>query len=109
MQRAVDQRDIGRFASAHAHGAESRGSDVDIADRKQLSPAEALAIQNISAEASQDLTLLQSLYSRYRANPNTGTLQNIEYLIQDTSQSLSALLQATHISNPALSSRITPR
>jgi hypothetical protein len=107
MQRAVDQRGIGRFASAHAHGAESRGSDVDIADRKQFSPAEALAIQNISAEASKDLTLLQSLYSRYKANPNAGTLQKIEYLIQDTSQSLPALLQAAHISNPALSSRIT--
>ena len=30
---------------------------------KQLSPAEALAIQNISAEASKDLPLLQSLYN----------------------------------------------
>jgi hypothetical protein len=73
---------------------------------KQISPAEALAIQNISAEASKDLTLLQSLYSQYKANPCADTLQKIESLIQDTSQSLSALLQAAHISNPALSSRI---
>ena len=74
---------------------------------KQINPAEALAIQNISAEASKDLTLLQSLYTQYKASPNADTLQKIESLIQDTSQSLPALLQAAHISNPALSSRIT--
>ena len=74
---------------------------------KQLNPAEALAIQNISAEASKDLTLLQSLYSKYKANPSADTLQKINSLIEDTSQSLPALLQAAHISNPALSSRIT--
>jgi hypothetical protein len=74
---------------------------------KQLSPAEALAIQNISAEASKDLTLLQSLYNQYKANPNLDTLQKIESLIQDTTQSLPALLQAAHINDPALSARIT--
>jgi len=31
---------------------------------KQISPAETLAIQNISAEASKDLTLLQSVYNQ---------------------------------------------
>jgi hypothetical protein len=36
---------------------------------KQLSPAEALAIQNISAEASKDLTFLQSLDNAYKASP----------------------------------------
>jgi hypothetical protein len=40
---------------------------------KQLSPAEALAIQNISAEASKDLTLLQSLYNAYKASPSADT------------------------------------
>ena len=74
---------------------------------KQLSPAEALAIQNISAEASKDLTLMQSLYSQYKANPSADTLQKIESLIQSTNQNLPALLQAAHISDPALSSRIT--
>ena len=74
---------------------------------KQLDPAEALAIQNISAEASKDLTLLQSLYSQYKANPNADTLQKIESLIQETTQSLPALLQAAHVSDPALSGRIT--
>ncbi len=74
---------------------------------KQLSPAEAMAIQNISAEASKDLTLLQALYNQYKANPNLDTLQKIESLIQDTSQNLPALLQAAHISDPALSARIT--
>jgi hypothetical protein len=74
---------------------------------KQLSPAEALAIQNLSAEASKDLTLMQSLYSQYKSNPSTDTLQKIESLIQSTNQNLPALLQAAHISDPALSSRIT--
>ena len=74
---------------------------------KQLTPAEALAIQNISAEASKDLTLLQALYNTYKANPSPDTLQKIESLIQDTSQNLPALLQAAHISDPALSARIT--
>jgi hypothetical protein len=55
---------------------------------KQRNPAEALAIQNISAEATKDLTLLQSLYSQYKANPSADTLQKIEVLIQDTSQNL---------------------
>ena len=74
---------------------------------KQLTPAEALAIQNISAEASKDLTLLQSLYNSYKTNPSADTLQKIESLIQDTNQNLPALLQAAHISDPALSARIT--
>src|SRR6478609_11644469 len=74
---------------------------------KQLTIAEALAIQNISAEASKDLTLLQALYNSYKTNPGTDTLQKIESLIQATNQNLPALLQAAHISDPALSARIT--
>ena len=74
---------------------------------KQLDPAQATAIQNISTEASKDLTLMQSLYSQYKASPNADTLQKITSLIQETSQSLPALLQAAHVSDPALSARIT--
>lgn len=74
---------------------------------KQLTPAEALAIQNISAEASKDLTLLHSLYNSYKTSPSSDTLQRIETLIQDTNQNLPALLQAAHIGDPALSARIT--
>ena len=74
---------------------------------KQLTPAEVQAIRNISAEASKDLTLLQALYNQYQANPSPDTLQKIEGLIQDINQSLLALLQAAHINNPALSTRIT--
>lgn len=74
---------------------------------KQLTPSEAQAIQNLSAEASKDLTLLQSLYNAYKVNPNTDTLQKIQSMIQETNQELPALLQAAHISDPALSARIT--
>lgn len=73
---------------------------------KQLTPAETLAIQNLSSEASKDLTLLQSLYNTYKASPSADTLQKIETLILDTNQNLPALLQAAHISDPALSTRI---
>jgi len=73
---------------------------------KQLTPAETLAIQNLSSEASKDLTLLQSLYNTYKTSPSADTLQKIESLIQDTNQNLPALLQAAHISDPALSARI---
>ena len=74
---------------------------------KQLTPAEALEIQNISAEASKDLTLLQALYTAYKTNPSADALQKIENMIQDTNQELPGLLQAAHISDPALSARIT--
>lgn len=75
--------------------------------RKQLTPSETLAIQNLSSEASKDLTLLQSLYNTYKTSPSADTLQKIENVIQETDQNLPALLQAAHISDPALSARIT--
>src|SRR5229473_4204546 len=48
---------------------------------KQLSPAEAAAIQNISTEASKDLNLLQMLYNEYKTNPSANTIQQIENVI----------------------------
>src|SRR5712692_2420551 len=74
---------------------------------KQISPAEAAAIQNISNEASKDLNLLQALYKEYKANPSASTIQKIENVIGDINQNLPSLLQAAHISNPTLSARIT--
>lgn len=74
---------------------------------KQLTPGEALAIQNLSSEASKDLALLQSLYTAYKTSPSADTLQKIESVIQATNQNLPALLQAAHISDPALSARIS--
>ena len=74
---------------------------------KQISPAEAAAIQNISTEASKDLNLLQALYNEYKANPNANTIQQIENVIGDINQNLPSLLQAAHVSNPSLAARIT--
>ena len=74
---------------------------------KQLSQEEGLAIQKIAAEAGKDLTLLHSLYNLYKANPSADSLQRIESANQDTTRSLPALLQAAHISDLALSARIT--
>jgi hypothetical protein len=74
---------------------------------QQINPADAAAIQNISAQASKDLNLLAALYNEYKANPSTSTLQKIQSVIADINQTLPALLQAAHISDPILSARVT--
>jgi hypothetical protein len=74
---------------------------------KQLSPTEAAAIQNISNEAAKDLNLLQTLYNEYKASPGAATIQKIQNAIADINQNLPALLQAAHINDPVLSTRVT--
>lgn len=74
---------------------------------QQISPTEAAAVQNISAQASKDLNLLATLYNQYKANPSASVLQKIQSAIADINQSLPALLQAAHISDPVLSVRVT--
>ena len=74
---------------------------------QQLSAADAAAIQNISNEASKDLNLLQALYNDYKTTANATTIQKIQGVIADINSNLPALLQAAHISNAALSTRIT--
>jgi hypothetical protein len=74
---------------------------------QQLSAAEASAIQNISSQASKDLNLLQSLYNDYKTAPSAATVQKIQGVIADINTNLPALLQAAHISDAALSVRIT--
>jgi hypothetical protein len=73
---------------------------------KQVSSADAAAIQNISAQASKDLNLLEALYNEYKSNPSANTLQKIESLIADINQNLPALLQAAHLGDPVLSARV---
>jgi hypothetical protein len=73
---------------------------------KQINSSEAAAIQNISAESSKDLNLLQELYKEYQANPNATTIQKIQEVIGEINQNLPALLQAAHISDPVLLARI---
>ena len=73
---------------------------------QQLSASEAQAIQNISAEASKDLNLLQTLYNQYQANPTASALQKIQSTVADINQNLPALLQAAHIGDPVLAARM---
>jgi hypothetical protein len=73
---------------------------------KQISSADATAIQNISEQASKDLNLLETLYNEYKANPSASALQKIQSVIADINQNLPALLQAAHIGDPVLSARI---
>ncbi len=73
---------------------------------KQVSSADAAAIQNISAQASKDLNLLTALYNEYKANPSASALEKIQSVIADINQNLPALLQAAHIGDPVLSARI---
>ena len=78
-----------------------------LASGKQANSGDVAVIQNISAQASRDLNLLQSLYAEYKASPNATTLQKIQNVITDLNQDLPALLESAHISNPALAARIT--
>jgi hypothetical protein len=73
---------------------------------KQISAADAAAIQNISAQASKDLNLLETLYNEYKSNPSTSALQKIQSVIADINQNLPALLQAAHLGDPVLSARV---
>lgn len=77
------------------------------ASGKQASSGDVAVIQNISAQASRDLNLMQTLYTEYKTNPNTATLQKIQSVIADLNQNLPALLESAHISNVMLTSRIT--
>jgi hypothetical protein len=78
-----------------------------LASGQQVSAADTAVIQNISAQASRDLNLLQSLYSEYKADASKSTLQKIQNVISDLNQNLPALLQAAHIGSPLLAARIT--
>lgn len=74
---------------------------------EQLNPADAVAIQNISAEAVRDLNLLKTLYEQYKANPSADGLAKIEDAIATINTNLPGLLLAAHIGDPILSVRIT--
>lgn len=74
---------------------------------QQLSSAETSAIQNIGNEASKDLNLLRTLYDAYQVTPSTDNLQKIQAVISNINQSLPALLQAAHVSDPLLATRVT--
>jgi len=78
-----------------------------LASGQQASAADNAVIRNISAQASRDLNLLQSLYSEYKAKPSGTTLEKIQNVISDLNQNLPALLQSAHIGNPVLAARIT--
>ena len=78
-----------------------------LASGQQASTADTAVIQNISAQASRSLNLLQTLYSDYKARPRASTSQKIRNVISDLDRNLPALLQSAHISNPVLSARVT--
>lgn len=78
-----------------------------LASGNQATSADTAVIQSISAQASRDLNLLQTLYAEYKAGPNATTLQKIQTAISDINQNLPALLQSAHISNATLAARVT--
>jgi len=77
-----------------------------LAAGQQASTGDIAVIQNISAQASRDLNLLQTLYSEYKAGPSATTLKKIQNAISDLNQNLPAILQSAHISNATVSTRI---
>ncbi len=78
-----------------------------LATGKQTNNADLAVVQNISAQASRDLNLLQTLYDEYKANPNDATLARIQSMIAALNQNLPSLLESAHISNPLLTARVT--
>src|SRR5437667_6263360 len=65
---------------------------------KQTNNVDLAVVQNISAQASRDLNLLQTLYGEYKANPNDTTLAKIQIVIAALNQNLPALQESAHIS-----------
>ncbi len=78
-----------------------------LASGQQANSGDVAVVQNISAQASRDLNLLQSLYAEYKADPSATTLQKIQNAISDLNQNLPALLESAHLSNSSLAARIT--
>lgn len=78
-----------------------------LASGQQASTADVAVIQNISAQASRDLNLMQTLYTEYKSNPNTSTLQKLQSVISEMNQNMPALLESAHISNATLTARVT--
>ena len=58
---------------------------------KQTNNADFAVVQNISAQASRDLNLLQTLYDEYKANPDDTTLAKIQSVIAALNQNLPSL------------------
>jgi hypothetical protein len=77
-----------------------------LAAGQQASAADTAVIQNISAQSSRDLNLLQTLYNEYKAAPSPTTLQKIQSAISDLNQNLPTMLQSAHISNATVAARI---
>lgn len=73
---------------------------------QQVPESELAAITNISNEANKDLSLLQTLFNLYKANPSKDTLAQIEQVIAEINTNLPALLAAGHIKDPVLAARV---
>lgn len=80
---------------------------VSTVQGQQVSAEDTALIQKISTESSRDLSLLDTLYQQYKANPSSGTLAAIQSAIADINGNLPALLQAGHVSNSVLSARVS--
>lgn len=74
---------------------------------RQATSTDTAVIQNISAQASRDLNLLQSLYNEYKSTADANTLQKIQSVIAELNQHLPALLESAHLSNAVLNARVT--
>jgi hypothetical protein len=68
---------------------------------------DAAVVAQISTQAQADLNLILSLYNDYKSTPTPTTLAKIQAAIADAQTNLPALLQAAHISNPALVQKVT--
>jgi hypothetical protein len=74
---------------------------------QQVDPSDAAAIQNLSAEASKDLQLLQAAYNQYKSTPTPTLLAKINASAAALTTNLPALLTASHIKDSVLATRVS--
>ena len=70
-------------------------------------PAEIASVIQAAAQAAQAaLTVIQQLIAQYQANPSATIIQKIQAALQTVQTNLQAILNAAHITNPALQATI---
>ena len=106
MQRAVDQRRTGRFACPHADGIEHRGPGSHFANRQRGQPGGGLGHPEDCGRSGQRPDPAAVAIQPVQSQSERG-LSSENRKCESGYRSLPALLQAAHISDLALSARIT--
>lgn len=72
-----------------------------------LSPAIAAIIQTAATAVNAALSVVSQLVAQYQANPSASVITKIQEALATVQSNLQAILNASHIDNPALQATIT--